>query len=88
MCVCGVCVCVCGRGKEKDTQRCVKRMHPFTVMISSHYQQSELVANQTELFCSESTRGQLTNDCFLYAETNTNSARSDFISYPFCNSFH
>lgn len=77
-----------GRGREKDTQRCIKRTHPFTVMISSHYQQPELVANQSELFCSESTSRQLTNDCFLYAETNTNSAQSDLISYPFCHSCH
>lgn len=76
------------RGRVKDTQRCVKRKHPFTVMISSHYQQPELVANQAELFCSESTHRQLTNDCFLYAETNTNSPQSDFISFPFCHSFH
>lgn len=57
-------------------------------MISSHYQQPELGANQTELFCSESTSRQLTKDCFLHVKTNTNSAQSDFISYPFCHSFH
>lgn len=52
----------------EDTQRCIKHTHPFTVMISSYYQQLQLVASQTELFCSESTRRQLTNDCFLKAE--------------------
>lgn len=83
-----MCVCVFMLVWVKDTQRCRKRTHPFTAMISSHYQQPELVANQTELFCSESTSRQLTSDCFLYAETNTNSAQSDFISYPFCHSFH
>lgn len=47
-------VCVNGRGREKNTEKCIKRMHLFTVMISSRYQQPELVANQTE--CSAVNR--------------------------------
>ena len=77
-----------GGRREGGIQRCTKHMHPFTVVISSRSQQPELVANQTELFCSESTSSQLTNDCFLWAQTNSDAARSGFISYPFCHSFH
>lgn len=58
MCVCVfLLVCVSEWERyEKDSQRCIKSTHPFTVMISSYYQQPELVASQAELFCSESTQ--------------------------------
>lgn len=73
-----MCVCVCWGGE--DTQRCIKHTHPFTVMISSYYQRLQLVASQTELFCSESTRRQLTNDCLFPLSRALNSLC--LISFP------
>lgn len=71
----GVCVCASGRGERE-----VYKAH---ASIHWHYQHPEPVANHR---CSGSTRRQLTNDCFLYAKTDSNSALSDLISYPFCHS--
>lgn len=71
-------------GTEKDTQRCIKRAHAFTVVISSYYQQ---LVSRTELFCCESTTTgswPMTVSFTLSA----NSSLSEFIAHLFFHAPH